>query len=283
MLFDLGLRKDEKGYPQGAQFDADDLLAECAKDVAEQLRDGGVEPGEIRRIVYSHLHFDHVGDPSPFTNAVLTFGHESKDMVERADTGTNDFLHPFPKNLKRVYVDFHSESTTTTAGSGPSVLSGKVSPLGSFPRAIDVHEDGSMYLLDAPGHMPGHLAVLARVSPSVSTSAPASSSGPAGSFILLAGDTCHDRQCYLRTQHQATAGDPESHRGTGPRPLAKDNYADVAEATRTVGLLTRMSEEPGVVVVLAHDKACLVEEPKMPLFPDDLCGWARRKGAKVGE
>jgi len=52
MLFDLGLRKDGKGYPKGAQFDADDLLAECTEDVAEQLRDGGVEPGEIRRIVY---------------------------------------------------------------------------------------------------------------------------------------------------------------------------------------------------------------------------------------
>ncbi|KAF7299975.1 Metallo-beta-lactamase superfamily protein [Mycena kentingensis (nom. inval.)] len=41
--------------------------------------------------------------------------------------------------------------------------------------AVDYFGDGSFYLIDTPGHFPGHLTALARVTPS--------------SFVLLGGDT----------------------------------------------------------------------------------------------
>ncbi|EOD45481.1 putative metallo-beta-lactamase superfamily protein [Neofusicoccum parvum UCRNP2] len=36
-------------------------------------------------------------------------------------------------------------------------------PLAAFDRAYDFFGDGSFWLLDAPGHLPGNLAALARV------------------------------------------------------------------------------------------------------------------------
>ena len=55
------------------------------------------------------------------------------------------------------------------------------SPLGPFPRAIDWAGDGSLYIVDAPGHMPGHVNALVRTSPD-------------GGWIFLASDSAHDRR-----------------------------------------------------------------------------------------
>ncbi|KAF8908898.1 hypothetical protein CPB84DRAFT_1843260 [Gymnopilus junonius] len=51
-------------------------------------------------------------------------------------------------------------------------------PVGPFPRALDYLEDGSLYIVDAPGHLPGHINVLARTSSD-------------GGWIFLAGDSAH--------------------------------------------------------------------------------------------
>lgn len=48
--------------------------------------------------------------------------------------------------------------------------------IGPFP-AHDFYGDGSLYLLDTPGHWPGHLCALARTTPDT--------------FVFLGGDICH--------------------------------------------------------------------------------------------
>lgn len=37
------------------------------KYVASILREGGVDPASIEVVVFSHLHFDHTGDPTRFS------------------------------------------------------------------------------------------------------------------------------------------------------------------------------------------------------------------------
>lgn len=44
---------------------------------------------------------------------------------------------------------------------------------------MDYFGDGSFYVIDSPGHLGGHINVLARTSAD-------------GSWIFLGGDTCHD-------------------------------------------------------------------------------------------
>lgn len=52
-------------------------------------------------------------------------------------------------------------------------------PLGPFPHTLDLLGDGSIYVVSAPGHLPGHINLLCRVSPS--------------KWVYLGGDTFHDR------------------------------------------------------------------------------------------
>ncbi|KAJ5729450.1 uncharacterized protein N7483_003958 [Penicillium malachiteum] len=92
---------------------------------------------------------------------------------------------------------------------------------GILPRTIDVFHDGSVLLVDAPGHLPGHLNILARVEES--------------KFVYLAGDACHDRH-LLR----------------GEKSHVCCIHIDKAEAEKTIDMV-RGLEEQGVEVIFAHD------------------------------
>ena len=76
------------------------------------------------------------------------------------------------------------------------------------------------------------------------------------SFVLLAGDACHGRECYC----------------PGVRMTSAKVHAKWEVAKETVGKLVRLDKEyPNAVVVLAHEKE---REAEMPLFPEELNGWA---------
>lgn len=52
-------------------------------------------------------------------------------------------------------------------------------PLGPFPAVLDLFQDGSVYVIDTPGHLPGHLNLLCR---------------RRDGWICLCGDAFHDRR-----------------------------------------------------------------------------------------
>lgn len=54
-------------------------------------------------------------------------------------------------------------------------------------RALDYFEDGSFYLLDAPGHDVGHMCALVRTTPST--------------FMFLGGDACHHAAEFRPTEY----------------------------------------------------------------------------------
>lgn len=65
-------------------------------------------------------------------------------------------------------------------------------PLGTtLPHTIDIFSDGSLYLVNAPGHLPGHINLLVRTHPSQSS-------------VYLAGDACHDMRLFHGTHSIAT-------------------------------------------------------------------------------
>ena len=103
-------------------------------------------------------------------------------------------------------------------------------PYGILPRTIDVFQDGSVLLVDAPGHLPGHMNLLART-------------GPNG-FVYLAGDTCHDRRLVR--------GEKSISEWLDEQGLICCIHIDKAEAEKTIERVRRL-EEQGVEVVFAHD------------------------------
>ena len=175
----------------------------------------------------SHLHFDHVGDLSPFSKSLLVMGGDAAERIKLTYPQNPDSLIsalPYGQNVQ--YIDFATKESIS---------------LGPFERAIDFLEDGSLYLIDARGHTPGHLAALVRVG--------------SEQFVLLAGDCCHNRQCY----------------NPGERLISRYNHEDIETARKTVENLKVAGKMTNVIVILAHEKERLDE---MPLFPETLNGWA---------
>ncbi|EKM53993.1 uncharacterized protein PHACADRAFT_257539 [Phanerochaete carnosa HHB-10118-sp] len=243
-LFDLGMRKHAKGWPPAVKPILDEyrVYGYCGEDIVDVLRKDGVDPAEITKIIYSHLHWDHVGDPTPFTNADIVLGSEAKVLLEDAWPSNPD--SPFmalPSNMHVDFIDFADLKKKDK----------QVAPWGPYERAVDLYGDGSLYLVDSPGHIPGHLAAAARIGPD--------------SFVFLAGDTCHNRLCY----------------SPGERLISERGHRDIGSARKTVKRLIELDASyPNVVVVITHDS---LRKEEIPFFPEsDLRSWAENEIEKRG-
>ncbi|KAH7922806.1 Metallo-hydrolase/oxidoreductase [Leucogyrophana mollusca] len=244
LLFDLGLRKHGAGYPPMMKEDLELFVVDCEEDIVDQLKKGNIEPEHVNAIIYSHLHFDHVGDLTPFPHATLVVSEEVVPLLKDAYPAGNSYLMAFPQGQTVRYLSFTEEEASVRGHMPPSKL---ITPLGPFGRALDLFSDGSFYILDAPGHMEGHIMGLVRVAPN--------------KFILLAADCCHHRECF----------DSSAVPDGKLRVISRHNYARWDVAKESVTRLTRIHENPDVVVVLAHDARRL--EEGMPLFPHRITSW----------
>ncbi|KAG2122292.1 beta-lactamase-like protein [Suillus cothurnatus] len=158
VIFDLGIRRDLEGYTP--------LCQELIKaKVAESLVKGGVSPDEVETVIISHLHWDHTGDHEPFTRATFVVGEGSRELLASG--------YPMNKNSLFSVTALPHERTKFLSLSEFSL------PIGLFPLAIYFFRDGSMCVINAPGHAEGHINILARTSSD-------------GAWILLGGDSAHD-------------------------------------------------------------------------------------------
>lgn len=103
-------------------------------------------------------------------------------------------------------------------------------PHGSLPQTMDIFQDGSVLLVDAPGHLPGHTNLLARTGPD--------------NYVYLAGDTCHDRRLMTGEKDIGEWVDEQNHTCC--------IHADKEEAARMIARVRQLESE-GVEVIFAHD------------------------------
>lgn len=108
-------------------------------------------------------------------------------------------------------------------------------PLGPFPAALDFFNDGSVYIIHAPGHLPGHLNLLCRIG--------------AERWIYLAGDSAHDGRLLSGEKEVGTWKD-----GEGNEMCV---HLEKKQAEETIGRIRQLmeTESERVEVVLAHDEA----------------------------
>lgn len=253
LVFDLGLKRDFSGYREAQQHHISQRQpTTVSPDTAESLRKGGLDPKDIDTVILSHVHWDHVGTPSDFPNSEFVVGSGTIHLL----TNGGGPLYPaeifnhdeIPKDRTRELPPVRAEDA---ARAFDSQTKHTWQSLAGFPAAIDFYQDGSLYIIDAPGHLPGHINLLACIA--------------LGKWVYLGGDCCHDPRILSGEKGIALYDDGRG----GLRSV----HANTDEAARTVERAAKLlkkgsvrNEEGDVVdveVVVAHDK-----------------GWAESNGAR---
>jgi N-acyl homoserine lactone hydrolase len=146
-----------------------DLQMESAQAVPGQLRERGLDPGDVGTVVLTHLHSDHASGIAQFPDAkFVVSAAEWKAAAEGSVTDgyiKRQFDHAFDYRL----LDFESEAADSFA---------------SFGRSLDLFGDGSLRIVFTPGHTAGHCSVVLRL---------------AERDVLLTGDAAFTREAIADT------------------------------------------------------------------------------------
>ena len=116
---------------------------------AEILRAHGIAPEKIRHIVLTHFHADHIGGTREFPHA--TFHHATEALAPLLA------LSPFAQT-RHAFLPAQLPDDFAARAAPFSLAQFRPDPVTGFP-GHDLFGDGSLTLLDLPGHAPGHLGV----------------------------------------------------------------------------------------------------------------------------
>ncbi|KAM0185129.1 hypothetical protein ACHAPI_012279 [Fusarium lateritium] len=222
-LFDLGLRRDTSKYtPQIQSHLGNRLPMHTTPDVLQSLVDGGLEASDIDEVILSHVHWDHIGTPTDFTQAKFLVGAGSLSLLKTGLNGHmshSNFQHDLLHGLDAVEL---------SDPSGWDLVGGL--------KMLDLSDGGFVYAVDSPGHLTGHIALLARTGCS--------------KWAMLIGDACHDKRLLTGEQSIAEWTDEE-----GRSCCIHMDKTKATETLEVFSLWKQASEESGVTldVVFAHD------------------------------
>ncbi len=202
LLWDTGLPEAVIGKPVSATDAMSPILTTTIK---RQLAQIGVKPEQIGRVGISHYHFDHTGQAAGFPGATLLIGKGDADALSAGKPGTS------------------AEPLKPWFGGGAKIE--------AINADKDVFGDGSVTLLNLPGHTPGHHALLVVLK----------GKGP----VLLSGDLAHFRENY------DTNGVP---------PFNTDRAATLASLDR----FKKLAGNVKATVILQHEPG---DVAKLPAFP----------------
>lgn len=249
IVFDLGLRRDLDLYPTVlAKHCASRAPISTQPDAVASLAKGGLTVDEIDYIIFSHVHYDHIGMPSDFSNPRTKFviGPGSSELLSGKIKlpGTHSVFEPDLLPTKQTIelprlpddpdsIRFSPDVATNTG------LNLTWTSIGPFPHAIDLFSDGSVYILSAPGHLIGHINLLCRITQE--------------KYVILAGDACHDMRLFTGECEIATWTDNE-----GAQHCI---HSDIPMAQQTIQRLAQVQQEglevdgvkANVEVVFAHN------------------------------
>lgn len=148
LIWDTGLPEalaDAPAKPPGMRMD---------RKLSDQLKDLSLTPADIEFIAVSHSHFDHIGNGGLFAGSTWIVDADERAYAFRPEARAN-------KIQFAAYSALENAKTVEITGDAPH----------------DVFGDGSVQIVPAPGHTPGHTVLLVRLA----------KAGP----VLLTGDLWH--------------------------------------------------------------------------------------------
>jgi N-acyl homoserine lactone hydrolase len=116
---------------------------------AAQLRRRGIEAGDVKLVVMTHMHMDHASAISDFTEATYVLG----EGEWAAFSGPRPILKGYVRRQGAHAVDYREVVYDTRLASSYS----------TFGRSFDLFGDGSVRLVYTPGHSAGHQSLIVRL------------------------------------------------------------------------------------------------------------------------
>jgi N-acyl homoserine lactone hydrolase len=175
--------------------------------LVDQLAQLKLKPEQIKYLGISHYHADHTGQAPSFPQATLLIGKGDWDVLTSSTPNQMANAAPFANWI-----------------SG----GGKVEPV---PADKDIFGDGTVVMLNMPGHTPGHHSLLVRLKEMGN--------------VLISGDLAHFRENY------DSNGVPSFNTHHGDTVASIDRFKQIAKNLKAT-------------VIIQHDARDI---SKLPAFP----------------
>jgi N-acyl homoserine lactone hydrolase len=175
--------------------------------LVDQLAKINVTPDQIKYVGISHYHADHTGQVSSFPKATVLIGKGDWEAISSPKPAEGVNFKPFESWIK-----------------GDS----KVEPLAADK---DVFGDGTVIVLNTPGHTPGHHSLLVKL--------------PQTGNVIISGDAAHFR---------------ENLDSNGVPAFNFDRSQTIASLER----LKKIADNLKATIVIQHDAR---DVDKLPAFP----------------
>jgi len=156
ILFDTGYStrffEETKRFPASLYRMITPVTFRGGDSAESQLRSLGVEAKDIRYVVLSHFHADHIAGLRDFPYASLLYKREAYDAVKNLGT----FASVKAAYLPGLLPDDFAERSLLVEDTPTAEL-----PEGfPFSKGYDLFGDGSMIAVDVPGHAAGQIGVF---------------------------------------------------------------------------------------------------------------------------
>jgi N-acyl homoserine lactone hydrolase len=175
--------------------------------IVDQLATLNLKPDQIKYVGISHYHADHTGQVASFPKALLLIGKGDWDQIASPNPSEGVNYKPFE---------------------GWTKGENKVEPL---VNDKDVFGDGSVIVLNTPGHTPGHHSLLVKL--------------PQMGAVIITGDAAHFRENY------DSDGVPWFN-------------CDRAQTIASLERLKKIAANSKATVIIQHDAR---DVEKLPAFP----------------
>src|SRR5262245_18185325 len=176
--------------------------------LVDQLAKLNVKPEQIKFVGITHYHADHTGQVDSFPKSTVLIGKGDWDAIMAPKPAQGVNFKPFEGWIKGE---------------------NKIEPL---VNDKDVFEDGSVIVLNTPGHTPGHHSLLVKL--------------PQTGAVILSGDAVHFRENYD---------------GAGVPWFNYDRCQTLASTDR----LKKLAQTLNATLIIQHDARDLA---KLPAYPD---------------
>lgn len=232
ILFDTGYARyffeETRTFPASLYAKTTPVTYHEHEGAAFQLAARGIRPDDVKLVLLSHFHADHVGGAKDFPNARFVVYREAYNHLKPL----NSFMAVKEAFLPGLLpADF--ESRAAYAEDYPEVpLPPRFAP---FTTGFDLLGDGSVLGVALPGHAVGHYGILLDTEPNPS---------------FLVADACWLSKAFRENLL--------------PHPLANLIFSDPRAYRETVGKLHALHRaDPGVRILPSHcqEVAALVQVP----------------------